>query len=150
MRSFRVNGKVEATTAPVDMRLQRLLALVPGLLHGEVRTALVIGLGSGMTAGSLLDLPTLEETLDRFQLHGSIQPFGRCTRCNDELDPVDKQAVEHRLQPKTRRYYHEFWMCRGCGRVYWKGSHFQHMRRLVAQITPNRRDSDGPASDNRS
>lgn len=60
VRSLRVNGKVEATTAPVDMRLQRLLGLIPGLLHGEVRSALVIGLGTGMTAGSLLDLPELE------------------------------------------------------------------------------------------
>jgi spermidine synthase len=60
VRSLRVNGKVEATTAPVDMRLQRLLGLIPGLLHGEVKSALVIGLGTGMTAGSLLDLPQLE------------------------------------------------------------------------------------------
>jgi len=70
VRSLRVNGKVEATTAPVDMRLQRLLGHVPGLLHGEVRTALVIGMGTGMTAGSLLDLPTLER-LDVFEL----EPF---------------------------------------------------------------------------
>ncbi|HVS18271.1 MAG TPA: fused MFS/spermidine synthase, partial [Planctomycetota bacterium] len=67
VRSLRVNGKVEATTAPVDMRLQRLLAHVPGLLHGRVRSALVIGLGTGMTAGALLDLPTLER-LDVFEL----------------------------------------------------------------------------------
>jgi spermidine synthase len=58
--ALRVNGKVVASTAPVDLRLQRLLGHVPGVLHGEVRTALVIGLGTGMTAGALLDLPTLE------------------------------------------------------------------------------------------
>jgi spermidine synthase len=61
VRSLRLNGKVEASTAPVDVRLQRLLSHIPGLLHGEVRRALVIGMGTGMTAGSLLDLPTLEE-----------------------------------------------------------------------------------------
>ncbi len=60
VRCLRINGKVEATTAPVDMRLQRLLALIPGLLHGRVERALVIGLGSGMTAGALLDLPGLQ------------------------------------------------------------------------------------------
>ncbi|MBL8862398.1 MAG: fused MFS/spermidine synthase [Planctomycetes bacterium] len=58
--ALRVNGKAEASTAPVDRRLQYLLGHVPGLLHGEVRRALVIGLGTGMTAGSLLDLPQLE------------------------------------------------------------------------------------------
>ncbi len=60
IRSLRVNGKAEASTAIVDQRLQYLLGHVPGLLHGNVRSALVIGLGTGMTAGSLLDLPSLE------------------------------------------------------------------------------------------
>jgi len=60
IRALRVNGKAEASTADVDRRLQYLLGHVPGLLHGEVRRALVIGLGTGMTSGSLLDLPTLE------------------------------------------------------------------------------------------
>lgn len=60
VRSLLVNGKVVATTAPVDLRLQRLLAHVPALLHGDVRDALVIGMGTGMTAGALLDHPTVE------------------------------------------------------------------------------------------
>lgn len=60
VRSLRVNGKPEASTAPVDVRLQYLLGHVPGVLHGRVRRALVVGLGTGMTAGSLLDLPELE------------------------------------------------------------------------------------------
>ena len=71
VRSLRVNGKVEATTAPVDMRLQRLLAHIPALLHGKVETALVIGMGTGMTAGSLLDLPTLER-LDVFEIEANV------------------------------------------------------------------------------
>lgn len=71
VRSLRVNGKVVATTAPVDLRLQRLLGHVPGLLHGEVKSALVIGMGTGMTAGSLLDLPQLER-LDIFEIAASV------------------------------------------------------------------------------
>jgi spermidine synthase len=71
VRSLRVNGKVVATTAPVDLRLQRLLGHVPGLLHGEVKSALVIGLGTGMTAGSLLDLPQLER-LDVFEISSAV------------------------------------------------------------------------------
>jgi len=59
LRTLRVNGKPVASTAPVDLRLQRLLGHIPGLLHGRVEDALVIGLGTGMTAGSLLDLPTV-------------------------------------------------------------------------------------------
>jgi spermidine synthase len=76
VRALRVNGKVVATTAPVDLRLQRLLGHVPALLHGEVRRALVIGLGTGMTAGSLLDHPTLER-LDVFEISAAVPDGAR-------------------------------------------------------------------------
>ena len=59
VRALRVNGKPVASTAAVDLRLQRLLGHVPALLHGSVESVLVIGLGTGMTAGSLLDLPSV-------------------------------------------------------------------------------------------
>jgi len=71
VRSIRLNGKVEASTAAVDLRLQRLLGHIPGLLHGNVHSALVIGMGTGMTAGSLLDLPTLE-SLTLFEIEPTV------------------------------------------------------------------------------
>ncbi|MDZ4772015.1 MAG: fused MFS/spermidine synthase [Planctomycetota bacterium] len=60
VRSLRVNGKSEASTATVDVRLQYLLGHVPAVLHGRVESALVIGLGTGMTSGSLLDIDGLK------------------------------------------------------------------------------------------
>ncbi|MEM7306908.1 MAG: hypothetical protein AAF682_09570 [Planctomycetota bacterium] len=76
VRALRVNGKVVASTAPVDLRLQRLLGHVPGVVHGEVKSALVIGLGTGMTAGSLLDLPTLER-LDVVEISSAVREAAR-------------------------------------------------------------------------
>jgi spermidine synthase len=53
-RAFSVGGKIEATTLPQDMRLQRMLAHFPALLHGAPKSVLVVGFGAGVTAGSLL------------------------------------------------------------------------------------------------
>jgi len=72
VRSLRINGKPEASTAPVDQRLQLLLGHIPGLLHGRVKRALVIGLGTGMTSGSLLDLASLEE-LTIFEISPAVR-----------------------------------------------------------------------------
>jgi spermidine synthase len=100
VRSLRVNGKVEATTAPVDMRLQRLLGLIPGLLHGQVKSALVIGLGTGMTAGSLLDLPELEH-LTVMEIERAVPRAARLfARWNGNLldDPrVELEILDGRL-----------------------------------------------------
>lgn len=82
----------------------------------------------------------LDEVIRRFDLKSQIVPFGRCTRCNGTVERVDKQAVEHRLEPKTRLYYHDFWQCRGCGQVYWEGSHVKHMIALTDEVLDSNPD----------
>jgi spermidine synthase len=53
MRTFFVAGRPEASSAWYDMRSQYLLGHLPALLAGGAQQSLVIGLGSGMTAGAL-------------------------------------------------------------------------------------------------
>ena len=62
-RCFHISGKCEATTSLIDMRTQRMLGHLPALSHKEPRTALVVGCGSGMTAGSLLLHPSIERVV---------------------------------------------------------------------------------------
>jgi uncharacterized protein with PIN domain len=76
----------------------------------------------------------LIEVLEHFDLFSTVQPFQRCLHCNGLLQPVDKTTISNRLQPKTRQYYDEFHHCRVCDRVYWKGSHYQHMRQFIDSV----------------
>jgi hypothetical protein len=71
----------------------------------------------------------LVEVLQRFG--PTLAPFTRCLRCNNELRDVPKSSVESRLEPRTREYYQRFQECPGCHRVYWAGSHWQRLTRLV-------------------
>lgn len=73
----------------------------------------------------------LEEIVERLQLQNSFQPFSRCTNCNGRLVPVDKGQLTQHLPADTLRYYNEFWKCSGCGKIYWQGSHFEHILRWV-------------------
>jgi spermidine synthase len=59
-RNFHVSGKVEASTAAQDMRLQRLLGIIPMSLHPNPTSALVVGFGAGVTAGSLVSYPNVQ------------------------------------------------------------------------------------------
>jgi hypothetical protein len=54
--------------------------------------------------------------------------------CNGLLDPVRKAAILDRLEPITRDAFQEFWRCRGCGRIYWKGSHFEKLQALIEAV----------------
>jgi spermidine synthase len=60
-RYFHVAGKVEASTALYDMRLQRLLGDMPALFHRDPKSVLVVGFGAGVTAGSFVVQPTVEK-----------------------------------------------------------------------------------------
>ncbi len=59
-RFFYVSGKSEASSAPVDMRLQRMMGHVPALLHRDPHSVLVVGFGAGVTAGSFVPYPGVQ------------------------------------------------------------------------------------------
>jgi uncharacterized protein len=80
----------------------------------------------------------LIEVLQRFDLFRSISPFERCMHCNALLHSVAKQAIADRLLPETRQYYEEFRACPKCDRIYWKGSHYQRMQRLIESVLARR------------
>lgn len=77
----------------------------------------------------------LSEIVKRFQLESDFRPFLRCMDCNGLLEEVEKQEIEHRLQEDTRRLFDEFRRCPACERIYWPGSHYNRMQRLVQHLT---------------
>jgi spermidine synthase len=77
VRNFHVSGKIEASTLPRDMRLQRMLAHIPALFHPDPHSVLVVGCGAGVTAGSFL-------------VHPGIQRINLC-----EIEPLIPKVVAH-------------------------------------------------------
>jgi spermidine synthase len=78
VRQFHVSGKVEASTLPADMRLQRMLGHLSALVHHKPRSVLIVGCGAAVTAGT-------------FVLHPDIERIVIC-----EIEPlVTKLASKH-------------------------------------------------------
>ncbi len=59
-RFFYVSGKSEASTAILDMRLQRMMGHLPALFHPAPHSVLVVGFGAGVTAGSFVPYPEVQ------------------------------------------------------------------------------------------
>lgn len=76
----------------------------------------------------------LVEVLDRFDLVNRMEPFARCLRCNTPVVPVDAEAVADLLPPRTRTNFRRFHRCPRCGRIYWKGSHYRQLVRLIERV----------------
>lgn len=59
-RFFYVSGKSEASSALLDMRLQRMMGHLPALIHPAPRSVLVVGFGAGVTTGSFVPYPEVQ------------------------------------------------------------------------------------------
>jgi spermidine synthase len=75
VRNFHVAGKIEASSEPQDMRLQRMLGHISALLHPAPKSVLVVGFGAGVTAGS-------------FVLHPEVKRIVIC-----EIEPLIPRVV---------------------------------------------------------
>lgn len=76
----------------------------------------------------------LNEILHRFQLRKHMQPFMRCTICNGMLIEVSLEEVADKVPPKVKEWCSEYKQCNRCGKIYWKGSHYEKLKEKVEQV----------------
>ena len=55
----------------------------------------------------------------------------RCMACGGALRPVAKQEVQVRIPPKTAAWKDEYFLCDGCGQLFWKGTHWDRIRQRL-------------------
>ncbi len=86
---FHVSGKVEASTEPQDMSLQRMLGHLPALLNPNPQSVLIVGFGAGVTAGT-------------FVVHPEIKSIHIC-----EIEPeIPPQSVRY-FGPENHHVLHD-------------------------------------------
>src|SRR6056297_1502782 len=53
----------------------------------------------------------LKEVINRYELIKYISENSRCPKCNNKLENIEKEKIIERLEPKTKKYYNEFYIC---------------------------------------
>lgn len=76
----------------------------------------------------------LKELIERFDLKDQVKEFSRCLECNNILQKIDKEKIEKRLPPKVKEWHNEFYYCSNCDKIFWKGSHYEKMKRIIEKI----------------
>jgi len=118
-----------------DLRDDEIVAIAAG--EGRVILTRDIGIlkNRSVTHGywlrSQIAREQLREVFLRFDLAGSARPLTRCMACNAPLAARSRESVRGRVAGRTFEQYDEFCECEGCGRLYWKGSHYAGLLNLV-------------------
>jgi uncharacterized protein with PIN domain/sulfur carrier protein ThiS len=81
------------------------------------------------------------EILERLDLWNWIRPFSRCIECNGCIETLSGKKMEallHLVPEGVREWCNEYYHCPSCGRVFWKGSHYDKLRKRVEHIVSKR------------
>ncbi|HDI75428.1 MAG: hypothetical protein DRJ52_07710 [Thermoprotei archaeon] len=58
----------------------------------------------------------------------------RCPKCNSVLRVEEKSEFIERLPPSVLMHQKVFWVCDLCGGVYWTGSHYVSMNKILKTV----------------
>jgi uncharacterized protein with PIN domain len=56
-----------------------------------------------------------------------------CMTCGGSLRAVPKEEVLERIPPRTRRWKDDYFVCEGCGGLFWAGTHWDRIALRLAQ-----------------
>lgn len=87
------------------------------------------------------------EILNRLDLWDVVIPFSRCTVCNGKIIEIHKEDeafihIFNELPHKVKSWCKEIYKCTNCGKIYWKGSHYDKLMIFIEKIMNERKVKD--------
>lgn len=85
----------------------------------------------------LIDVDELDAQLVQVVAAFGLEPVldtARCPVCNVALRQLERVNVRDRVPPYVYQQHRIFRECPECGRVYWRGTHWQRMQQRIARL----------------
>ncbi len=95
--------------------------LVPNNLDDITKMLIYVLSNSGMKLQLILD------TLRKIP--------ARCPICNGSLIKIKKEDVKNRVPPRVFLFNNEFWICKNCGKIFWRGSHWRRIEKVIHEVS---------------
>ena len=88
-----------------------------------------------------LSMPTsnIEDQLlilsNELKIEFTIPPkIMRCSICNGEISKKEKKEIFDKIPEGTAQYHTDFWQCNECEKIYWLGSHWEDIKRIIGRV----------------
>uniref|UniRef100_A0A7V3ZTX9 Mut7-C RNAse domain-containing protein n=1 Tax=candidate division WOR-3 bacterium TaxID=2052148 RepID=A0A7V3ZTX9_UNCW3 len=63
--------------------------------------------------------------IQMLSLEESLNPFTRCSLCNEEVVSISKEKVKGKVPHYVYETHDIFYTCPKCNKIYWQGSHYE-------------------------
>jgi uncharacterized protein with PIN domain len=83
----------------------------------------------------------MRQVIERLELDCRFRPFTRCLECNEPLEERNPDEVEGSVPPYVYKTQQQYMECPACHRIYWRGTHWEAMMRMLARMGENNADS---------
>lgn len=77
----------------------------------------------------------LHQVVKELKLDYHPGEFTRCLECNQSLVPKTKEEVRDLVPPYVFRTQSQYMQCPSCLRIYWRGTHWQRMKKELERLT---------------
>ncbi len=89
----------------------------------------------------LVESNTIEEQLRKVFKEANISIneenlLTLCTVCNVPVEEIEKEKVKGEVPPHAYEIHDKFWICPKCKRIYWMGTHWENMEKMIKKILP--------------
>jgi uncharacterized protein with PIN domain len=99
----------------------------------------------GVVEALLIEPDLLDKQLEQLASELGLSPQGvapLCSLCNVPLDPVEKETVKGLVPSYVFETQTQFARCPSCGRLYWKGTHWQHIQEELVKVFKSGEESE--------
>ena len=79
----------------------------------------------------------MEQLMQEVVLDVHLHPFSRCIECNEPLFARSKEEIRSMVPAYVFQTQDSFMQCPCCNRVYWRGTHWERMKKKLEQMERN-------------
>ena len=76
----------------------------------------------------------IRQVVETLHLDTRTGLFSLCLECNRPLVERTKEQVQGRVPPHVFEIQEQYFECPSCQRIYWKGTHWEHMMQKLEKI----------------
>ncbi len=80
----------------------------------------------------------IKQVARELNLSYTAEPFSLCIMCNDFLEPYTKEEACRDVPEYVCKTQDVFGKCPKCHKIYWKGTHYARMERILGDVFHSR------------